>query len=460
MKKEYFGTDGVRGVANEKLSPELACALGIAAGRIVMEGGGTSRAVIGRDTRRSGSMLSSALAAGLCSAGIDVVDVGVAPTGAISYLARTQEFGLGCVISASHNPAPDNGIKLMASDGRKLSDETELSIESLVKTGFSNRPTGSGLGVVRQDRQILDRYFEFLSTLAPNGLQHLKLSVDCANGAAYELAPRILSALGADCTVIGNTPNGLNINEECGATRPDTIQEISKANRSDAGIAFDGDADRCVMSDSEGRLFNGDRLMAIWAAHQKSSGRLNPAVAVGTVMSNGGFSAYLAKQGILLERVDVGDKYVSQKLVEIGGKIGGEQSGHLILPEYGPTGDGLITAIEVLNVLQATGKTLAEFYDDYQSIPQVLINVSVMTRDGLKTNENLNEAVALATELVGEEGRVNVRPSGTQEMVRVMVESLSVETRDRAANLIVECLRSQFGGQIYSEVDLTYALGD
>jgi len=458
MSKKLFGTDGIRGVANQKLTPELAYSIGLAAGRWIHEQGLAPRVVIGRDTRKSGSMLGAALASGLCSAGVDVVALGVAPTGGISYITRTGDFSLGVVISASHNPAPDNGIKLIAHNGRKVSDGDEARIEQLMDEPYEARPTGAAIGAILSDRSELERYLDYLVQIVPEGLQGMKLVVDGAHGAAYELGPEVFRRLGAEVIEIGVRPDGMNINAEGGATKPEVVQALTAEHQADLGIAFDGDADRAVFSDDRGRLINGDRTIAIWCGHWHD--QMATKAAVGTVMSNGGFEKYLGSQGIRLERVNVGDKYVSAKLDEIAGSIGGEQSGHIIFPERGPTGDGLITALELLRVLRLSGKKASSSFEAFENWPQLLVNVQVERMSGLQGSEEIRGAIQRAEGMVEGKGRINVRPSGTQPMIRVMVEADDVGLRDQASDLVVKTILEQLGGEEYSRVDLTHALGD
>lgn len=457
MSRKHFGTDGVRGVANSKLTPELAFSLGQAAGRWLVESGATRRAVIGRDTRRSGPMLGAALASGLCSVGVDVVTLGVAPTPTIAFVARTGDFGLGGIVSASHNPAPDNGIKFVGHDGCKLSDETELAIEGLMSAP-AVRPVGEDLGWMEAKPELIDAYLDFLAEILPEGLAGMKVAVDAAHGAAYQLGPEILRRLGAEVITTGANPNGININAEGGATKPATIQEFTVQTGAHIGVAFDGDADRVVFSDEKGRLINGDRTIGIWAAHYQSIGQLNPAVAVGTVMSNGGFEAYLTSKGIKLERTPVGDKYVAQRITETGALLGGEQSGHIIFPRRGPTGDGLATMLELLRVLKVEGRPTSSFYADYEPWPQLLVNVGVSSTAGWA--ETLASELAEGEAAVQGHGRIVVRPSGTQPMIRVMVEADNADLRDSVAEKIVDAMISKLGGHVHGRVDLTHALGD
>ena len=453
-----FGTDGVRGVANRVLTPEVALQIGMAAGEWLQGQDLPKRIVIGRDTRQSGPMLGAAMAAGFNSVGVDVVTLGVVPTGCVSYVARHFEFGLGAVISASHNPAPDNGIKLMTSEGTKVPTDLERFIESFLPS--PERPIGGDVGFLSPGGEEVDAYMAWLATLVPEGLDGMTLVIDAAHGAASELGIKVFQRLGATVIATGDQPDGVNINAEGGATKPETVQALTKAHGADLGVAYDGDADRAVFSDSEGNLINGDRTMAMWCEYWGWQGKLAPKIVVGTVMSNGGFEAYMAGQGIELVRAQVGDKYVSQKLAEHGAKIGGEQSGHIIFPEHGPTGDGLVTALQVARVLKLSGKSATGFFHEFENWPQVLVNVELAHKDGWQDSTSVKAALAQAeANLVGN-GRLNVRASGTQPIVRVMVESSDLAVRDAEADRIVGALLDQCGGTVYSRVDLTHALGD
>lgn len=463
---KLFGTDGKRGIANldslEKgLTPELAFQIGQAAGLWLIQAQEVPNSVVmGRDTRRSGPMLGAALAAGFCSVGVDVTAVGVAPTGGISWAVRNKGFGLAAVISASHNPAPDNGIKLMMADGKKITAEIEQFIEAQVGSNLEERPTGEGVGYLTTSAACMADYGAWLMSLVPETLDGMKVAIDGAHGAAFEVGIEIFKGLGAEVFVTGNAPNGMNINAEGGATKPETIQELTKQVQADLGVAYDGDADRAVFSDSEGRLINGDRMMAIWCQHWMKEGKLDPAVVVGTVMSNGGFEGHMRGLGVDLVRTDVGDKYVSAELNQLGAKIGGEQSGHIIFPEHGPTGDGLVTALELARVLKRESKPATEFVNQFENWPQVLVNVSVERKEGWESNSAVSSAIDSAGSALEGHGRINVRASGTQPMLRVMVEADDEGLRDRVCESVVTALTSELGGSVYSRVDLTHALGD
>jgi phosphoglucosamine mutase len=455
-----FGTDGVRGVANERLTPELAFTIGLAAGRRLVELRREPLALIGRDTRRSGPMLGAALASGLCSAGISVKALGVVPTGCVSWAVRSSSASLGAVVSASHNPAPDNGIKLIDGDGRKLGREEEGLIEALLGETGGSRPIGKDVGWLESDHRPADSYAEWLIGHVPEGLGGLRIAVDAGHGAAAVIAPEVFRRLGAEVFVVGDRPDGSNINSDGGATRPHTVQELTKRLGADIGVAFDGDADRAVFADSEGRLINGDRTMALWCAHWRQAGRLDPPVVVGTVMSNGGFARYLERNGVRLERTDVGDKHVSAAMDRLGAKIGGEQSGHIIFAESLPTGDGLLTALEVFRVLKREGQPASRFFGDFESWPQILINVGVGNPDGWSSAPSVRESLLRAEEALQGRGRICVRASGTQSMIRVMVEAEETCLRDVVAEDIVNALTSNLDGEVCSRVDLTHALGD
>jgi len=459
VSRKHFGTDGIRGVANRDLTPELAFQLGQAAGRWLLESGKTPRAVLGRDTRRSGPMLGAAMASGLCSVGVDANSIGIAPTPAIAFVARENDYGLGVIISASHNPAPDNGIKLIGHDGCKLDDDQERCIEELMMP-LEARPEGSGVGKLETAREELDRYIEFLADLVPERLDGMRLVVDCAQGAAYEIAPKVLQRLGADVIPIGIEPDGMNINAQGGATKPGVIQAKTKELGADLGVAFDGDADRAVFSDEHGHLLNGDRTIGIWSGHWSDHGRMRNPVVVGTVMSNGGFVAYLKGKGIELKRAPVGDKYVSAQIREFDAQIGGEQSGHIIFPDLGPTGDGIATALEILRVLRRENRPASSFYGDYAAWPQLLVNLRIAQREGWQDRPGVADAIAEAETALNGRGRLNVRPSGTQPILRLMVEADSEELRDSVVSRLMKAFESELQGEVYSRVDLTHALGD
>lgn len=405
-------------------------------------------------------MLARAFAAGIAGAGLEAVDAGIVPTGLVSHVVRAGNHVLGAVISASHNPAPDNGIKLIGADGRKLADESERRIEETLGEEMPDRPIGDAVGQIHDARAVVEGYLDFLSTLVPEGLAGLHVAVDGSHGAAFELGPAILRRLGAEVTSIGVDPDGMNINRACGATHPGAIQETTLSSGADVGLAFDGDADRVVFADAKGRLINGDRTIAAWCGARMRAGELEPPIAVGTVMSNGGFEAYLTSIGIALERTAVGDKHVARRMGETGARIGGEQSGHLIFADRGVTGDGLVTALEFLRVMRTEGRSSVDLYESYEAWPQVLVNVTLPDRDALGRCESFTEALADAERRLEHVGRVNVRPSGTQPMLRVMVEANDAALRDEVADDLVGHLERELSATVYSRVDLTHSLGE
>lgn len=450
-----FGTDGIRGEANTYLTADLALKVGKATGTWLRNTGGRS-AVIGRDTRKSGPMLGAALAAGLNSAGINVTAIGVAPTPAVSYAVRTGDFDIAAVISASHNPAEDNGIKLLGHDGKKLPDKSEREIEDLFEAPAQSAETGSLI----QDTTPLRNYEEWLVMQAPERFDDFTIAVDCANGAASDVFPRVLRRLGANVIALNCEPDGLNINLHCGATNPGVIQELTKETAAQLGIAFDGDADRCVFSDESGALINGDRFMGIWSAFWKSWSGLEPPIIVGTVMSNMGFERALQDLGIKLERTQVGDRYVAQRMAETGAKIGGEQSGHIIFSDLTPTGDGLLTALQLVRIMKLSGAAASELPPVFQNWPQLLVNVRVADKNSWANAKDLQNLAAERGRELNGSGRVIVRPSGTQPMIRVMVEANDAVRRDAIANEIVGGIERELGGSVVGRVDLTHALGD
>jgi phosphoglucosamine mutase len=438
-----FGTDGVRGLANVELTPELALSLGRAAGALMDEG----PALVGRDTRRSGEMLSSALQAGFHSAGIDTVDVGILPSGGISHLTAATSAQMGAVVSASHNPAPDNGIKLLGSNGTKLSDAEEDLVEAKLRdTSGRSIPFGERVGTRLVQSDAVHRYVEDLAAGAAYSFHGISLLLDCANGAAFQAAPELFSTLRADVSVIGDQPTGMNINDGCGATHPEVL-----AGRVDGriGFAFDGDADRLIAVDERGRVVNGDVIMAIVAGHWKRQGILSNNLVVSTVMSNLGFRKAMEVAGIDLIQTKVGDRYVLEAMRQHQASLGGEQSGHVIFLDRGRTGDGLLTAIRILEVVAGTGKTLAELRDEAMvEYPQILLNVVVADRESLPGAVAVWEAVRESERELGDDGRVLVRASGTEPLVRVMVEAATDEVARLHADRLAALVLDQLGRRV------------
>jgi phosphoglucosamine mutase len=416
-----FGTDGIRGVANLDLTSELALRLGRAAGHVL--GGPGHSVVIGRDTRRSGRMLESALAAGLCSVGMEVRLVGHVPTPGLAYLAKTDQFVAGAVISASHNPAPDNGIKFFDHRAQKLPDAVEDKIEALM-TGddLLPRPTEGGIGLVGDSRGLVKEYEGFLVSKAPR-LDGMRIALDCANGATYRVAPAVFTRAGAEVLAYFDKPDGQNINDGCGATAPEALQRLVVDNKADAGFAFDGDGDRVIVVDERGRAHNGDFVLALAARHFARHGRLVPRLVVGTVMTNGGLEATLARDGIKLERTQVGDRYVWEAMERLGAQFGGESSGHVIFREYSTTGDGILTALEVLHLAGGEGRSIAELADEMEFWPQVTRNVRAARRREWEQIPAFADAKKKAEADLGSAGRLLVRPSGTEPVLRITVEA-------------------------------------
>jgi len=425
MARNYFGTDGIRGTANsDPMTAEVALRVGMAAGRVFTRGAHRHSVVIGKDTRLSGYMLEPALAAGFVSMGMDVIFVGPMPTPAVAMLTRSLRADLGVVISASHNPFYDNGIKLFGPDGYKLSDETEEQIERLVESNMQDHLAQSGdLGRARRLEDAEGRYIEFVKNTFPKGrqLEGLKIVVDCANGAAYKVAPTTLWELGAEVVTYGVEPDGFNINKDCGSTDTYTMCQMVREHGADIGIALDGDADRVLIADETGNLLDGDLLMAIVAESWQRRGKLNGGGIVATVMSNLGLEHYLRDIGLTLERTQVGDRYVVDHMRANGFNVGGEQSGHIVLSDYNTTGDGLIAAIEVLSALEDTGNSVSELGRRFQPYPQILENVRFKGNSPLE-NKTVKEAVDDGESRLRASGRILVRKSGTEPLIRVMAE--------------------------------------
>ncbi|AGL00167.1 phosphoglucosamine mutase [Desulfoscipio gibsoniae] len=424
-----FGTDGVRGVANKDLTPELAYKLGRAGAYALANGQGPGRLVVGRDTRVSGDMLEAALSAGICSTGVDVLTVGVIPTPAIALLTRELDAAGGVVISASHNPVEDNGIKFFGPSGYKLTDEKEQRIEQLLSDGDAGLPSpvGAGVGRIHRVTDADDRYVAFLKGTIPGDFSGLKIVVDCANGAAYWVAPRVLAELGAEVIAVFNTPDGVNINDGCGSTHPEKLREAVLQHGADLGLAHDGDADRLIAVDHLGNLVDGDQIMVICARHLKAQSQLPKNTVVVTVMSNLGLHLAMREAGIEVLQTKVGDRYVLEELLHSGAVFGGEQSGHILFLEHSPTGDGLLTALQLLAVVKATGRSLAELARQMERLPQLLENVRVADKHQVMTSPVLEQSIAAMEKSLAGQGRILVRPSGTESLVRVMAEGRDME---------------------------------
>jgi len=449
MTRKYFGTDGVRGKVGElPITPELVMHLGYAAGKVLAGSASHSAAagdppavLIGKDTRISGYMLESALQAGLSAAGVDIYLSGPLPTPAVAYLTRALRLQAGIVISASHNPFEDNGIKFFAASGDKLPDTIEQQIERRLEDPIVTAPS-AGLGKARRINDAAGRYIEFCKSTFPTDLdlRGLKIVVDCAHGATYHIAPHVLHELGADVVAVGNQPDGLNINRDCGATHPQTLAQAVSGNDADLGIALDGDGDRVVMAGRSGRLYDGDQLLFVIARHRQLSGTLKGGV-VGTLMTNLGLQRALAQREIAFQRAAVGDRYVLEKLHELGWQLGGENSGHIICLDKHTTGDGIVSALQVLHALRASDVALERLASELVLYPQVLVNVRV--EPGVDPGRpQVQAAVRNATVRLAERGRVLLRPSGTEPVIRVMVEGESETLVRELAESIAASIRA------------------
>jgi phosphoglucosamine mutase len=436
--RKYFGTDGIRGKANLfPMTPDLAMKLGQAAATIFRRGEKKHKIVIGKDTRISSYMFEYAIASGICSMGVDVVLVGVLPTPAISFITRSLRADAGIVISASHNPYYDNGIKFFSSDGYKLPDELELEMERFIDE--DKAVLEAVVGRVTRIETAIGRYVEFAKSSFDKNydLSGLKIVVDCANGAMYKVAPMAFAELGADVVVINDKPNGYNINDGCGAIHPETVAKKVIEVGADLGIAFDGDGDRAIFVDEYGVIVDGDYILGICGKFMKEKGLLNQNTLVTTVMSNLGFERSLNKIGINIIRCDVGDRYVIEQMKAFGLNLGGEQSGHIIFSDYNTTGDGLITALQLLKVIVTTGKKLSELQSFISVYPQVLKNASVSKKVPIDDLKNTSKLIKEFSDQLGKDGRVFVRYSGTENKIRVMVEGTDYDKIDYIANSII-----------------------
>ena len=445
-----FGTDGARGVANTELTCELAMEIGRAAAMVLLKGGEKRpKVLIGKDTRASSDMLECALAAGLCSVGADVLQLGVVPTPAVAYLVGKYQADAGIMISASHNPYEFNGIKIFSGDGYKLPDAMEEKIEAIVLDKVETPPcwAGEGVGMVSQASGAARDYIDHIKSTAKDQLSGLKIAFDCANGSASRTAEDLFKELGVECHMLHQEPDGVNINTNCGSTHMEKLIAYVKANGMDAGIAFDGDADRCLAVDENGNEVDGDKIMAICSLYLKEKGALKKNAAVGTIMSNMGFSKFCEANGIRFEATKVGDRYVLERMLQEGYSIGGEQSGHVIFLDYATTGDGQLTAVQLLSVMKEKGSKLSKLASVMDKYPQVLINVKVAA-DGKQrffTDEDVKKAVADAEEQLGSEGRLVVRPSGTEPLLRVMVEGKDMNAIEKIAGGVAKVVQERLG---------------
>lgn len=443
---KVFGTDGVRGLANGLLTAELALDLSVAAAHVLGEAGafegGRPRAVVGRDTRVSGQFLEAAVVAGLASAGVDVLDLGVLPTPGVAYLTADLGVDIGVMISASHNPMPDNGIKFLASGGVKLDDDIERAIERRLREPW-DRPTGSKVGRITADREAGRRYVDHLVATVGADLGGLKVVLDCAHGAAYQVGPEALRAAGADVVAICADPDGLNINDGCGSTHLEVLQAAVREHGADVGFALDGDADRCLAVDHAGVVVDGDQILALLALGMRDAGRLRDDTVVATVMSNLGFVQAMEREGIRVEQTKVGDRYVLEAMKTHGFTLGGEQSGHVILSHHATTGDGILTALQVLDRMAGTGRALSDLAGVMTRLPQVLVNVPDVDKARADRDPDVRAAVVEAEQTLAGRGRVLLRPSGTEALVRVMVEAESEEQARVTAHRLADVVKAR-----------------
>ena len=442
-----FGTDGVRGKANEALTAELALSLSVAAAHVLDEGGQFTGdpplALVGRDPRASGEFLEAAVVAGLASAGVNVLRLGILPTPGVAFLTEACSADLGVMLSASHNPMPDNGIKFFARGGNKLDDELEDTIESRLTEVWA-RPTGASVGRVSVDESLVENYVAHLvnSLERPVSLEGIKVVVDCANGAAFQAAPAAFEAQGAQVRRIHAEPDGVNINENCGSTHMDSLREAVLAEHADLGIALDGDADRCLAVDTFGRIVDGDQILAILALALREQSRLKNDTIVATVMSNLGLINAMRGAGITVQQAKVGDRYVLEAMKAGGFSLGGEQSGHIVMLEHATTGDGVLTALHLMNRMATSGQSLAQLASVMTRLPQVLINVPDVDKSRAATDPELTAAVSKAQAELGDSGRVLLRPSGTESLVRVMVEAETYETANGVAHRLADVVKT------------------
>lgn len=447
---KYFGTDGVRGVANSELTPELAFKLGRFGGYVLRQHAkdiAHPLVLVARDTRISGQLLEYALVAGLLSVGIEVLQLGVIPTPGVAYLTRIQGAVAGVMISASHNPAGDNGIKFFGADGFKLSDEQEYEIEAYLDQEGDDlpRPSADGLGTVDEYPEGVLKYAQYLQTTIPDDLSGITVCLDAANGAASPVVNRLFADLETDFYTMGANPDGININKGVGSTHPDVLGKFVVEKKADVGLAFDGDADRCIAVDENGRIIDGDRIMFICGKYLKERNKLNQNTIVSTVMSNLGFHLAVEAEGMTALKTQVGDRYVVEEMRKNGYNLGGEQSGHVVFLEMNTTGDGLLTGIQLLNVMKQTGKKLSELADEVTLYPQELVNVRVSEKDGVMEIPAVKAVIEEVEAEMAGKGRILVRPSGTEPLLRVMAEAETDEKCHEYVMRIVDVVKAEIG---------------
>lgn len=443
--RKYFGTDGIRGIAGESLTADLSFKVGKALGKLLTEKKEHPKVVIGRDTRISCDMIEHALTAGLTSTGVNVMTVGTIPTPAIAYLTKTIETDSGIMISASHNPYQDNGIKIFGPDGFKLTDEQELEIESLIDNSEQIKNASfEKIGKVYGGNELTQKYIQHIKQSITGDLSDIKIALDCANGATTGVAPFIFGDLEADIETIGCQPNGVNINDNVGSTKIETISEFVKENNVDVGFAFDGDGDRVLAVDAKGNIVDGDKIMFILAKHLKEQGELKDNMVVSTVMSNIGFYKAIEENGLQSVKTAVGDRYVVEEMRKNDYSLGGEQSGHIVLMNYATTGDGILTAVKLANIIKTSGKSLEELASEVNIYPQKLVNIKVVDKKtAMEDAEILAECEKVEKELEGN-GRILLRASGTENLIRVMVEASSDELTDKYCEQVAKIVREKF----------------
>ena len=443
--RKYFGTDGIRGIAGESLTADLSFKVGKALGKLLTEKKEHPKVVIGRDTRISCDMIEQALTAGLTSTGVNVMTVGTIPTPAIAYLTKTIETDSGIMISASHNPYQDNGIKIFGPDGFKLSDEQELEIESLIDNSEQIKNASfDKIGKLYSGNELTQKYIQHIKQSITGDLSDIKIALDCANGATTGVAPFIFGDLEADIETIGCQPNGININDNVGSTKIETISKFVKENNVDVGFAFDGDGDRVLAVDAKGHVVDGDKIMFILAKHLKEQGELKDNMVVSTVMSNIGFYKAIEENGLQSVKTAVGDRYVVEEMRKNDYSLGGEQSGHIVLMNYATTGDGILTAVKLVDIIKTSGKSLEELASEVNIYPQKLVNIKVVDKKtAMEDSEILAECEKVEKELEGN-GRILLRASGTENLIRVMVEASSNELTDKYCEQVAKIVREKF----------------
>jgi len=445
-----FGTDGIRGTVNKHpMTPETVLRIGMAAAHVLRDKRGRNMILIGKDTRLSGYMIESALTSGICSMGMNVTLVGPLPTPGLAFLTRTLRLDAGIVISASHNPFEDNGIKFFSSEGFKLPDALEEKIEELMPDeGLQrHRPKGTEIGKAYRLDDASGRYIEYIKSTLPKGMnfEGIKIVVDCANGAAYKITPSLLRELGAEVISINDKPDGININVNCGSQHIEGLLQAVKHHKANIGLAHDGDADRTIFCDEKGKIVDGDQVLGMWAVEMNQQGALRKNTVVSTVMSNLGFEEYLRKNGIRLIRTRVGDRYVVREMINGGYNLGGEQSGHIVFLDFNTTGDGPLTAVQVLYLIKKKGVSLSKLASEIKLYPQILMNVEVENKHDLKSNPEIEKAIKTAEKALAGKGRILVRSSGTESKVRVMLEGEELTLITKLGNDISKVIKEAFG---------------